>query len=75
MGWFLGLWILVGPAAWWKSGDLRLKYESLRAPVPSNVGVLKLLGILTCVLMVVAGIIAVGAAIFAVAIISRGHVN
>lgn len=51
--WVMGFWFLVGPAAWWKAGDFKLKYESLRVPVPSNVGVLKMIGILTCALFVV----------------------
>lgn len=61
VGWFSGLLFIVGPAAWWKAGDLTVKYQSLRAPVPGNVGALRLVGILTsalCVLMVLAGIAA-----------------
>ncbi len=50
IGFFTGFMFLVGPAAWWKSTDLKQKYESMRAPVPSNVNNLRLVGILTCVL-------------------------
>lgn len=50
IGFFTGFMFLVGPAAWWKASDLKQKYESMRAPVPSNVNNLRLVGILTCVL-------------------------
>ncbi|MFO0624560.1 MAG: hypothetical protein U0325_03010 [Polyangiales bacterium] len=52
IGFFTGFMFLVGPAAWWKASDLRQKYESMRAPVPSNVNNLRLVGILTSVLSV-----------------------
>lgn len=71
--WLFGLWIIVGPAAWWKSGDLKLKYESLRAPVPSNVGVLKLIGVVTCVLMVLATLFVLAVFAFGLAFASRMH--
>lgn len=73
VGWFCGLFFIVGPAAWWKASDLTVKYEALRAPVPSNVGALRLVGILTCVLCVLMMLAAVGAVVFFLAFASRFH--
>lgn len=64
VGWFSGLLFIVGPAAWWKASDLTVKYESLRAPVPSNVGALRLVGILTCVLSALLVLAGIGAVMF-----------
>lgn len=52
VGWFVGFMWLTGPLGWWKANDLRARYAALRAPEPSNVNVLRLLGIVTTVLSV-----------------------
>lgn len=64
VGWFAGLMFVVGPAAWWKSGDLRDKYQRLGAPVPGNVNALRLLGIVTCVLCALAFVVGIAAVAF-----------
>lgn len=71
VGWFAGFMFLVGPLAWWKGSELRAKYESLGAPVPGNVGVLRLVGILTCVLCAVIAFVVVAFLVFGMAWAAR----
>jgi hypothetical protein len=72
VGWFAGLMFFVGPAAWWKSGDLRDKYQRIGAPVPGNVNALRLLGIVTCVLCAVLFVV-VGAGLAFVFVFAASH--
>ena len=73
VGWFAGFMFLVGPAAWWKANDLREKYQRLGAPVPGNVGVLRLVGILTCVLCALIFLAVVFFLVFGLAYAQRHH--
>lgn len=65
VGWFVGFMWITGPLSWWKAGDLRQRYEALGVAVPSNVNALRLLGILTTVMCVVAFVaVCMGVAVF-----------
>lgn len=73
VGWFAGFMFLVGPAAWWKANDLRDKYLRLGAPIPGNVGVLRLVGILTCAFCVLLAMAVVFFLVFGFAYVQRHH--
>jgi hypothetical protein len=45
---------LTGPLGWWKANELRGRYAAMGFPAPSNVNVLRLIGIATTVLSALA---------------------
>lgn len=72
VGWFVGFMWITGPLAWWKANDLRDRYAALGVAAPSNVNALRLLGIITTVVSIVAFVaVCMGVAFFGLFAVSN----
>lgn len=72
VGWFFGLMWVTGPIAWYQSKQIANQYAQLGAQPPNQVNVLRLIGMITTILVIVAfaaacvfGVLGLGLAFFA----------